>query len=412
MNNSLLRWAAGYVNVHMRGLFPERFINMCANRGIDLWDVRCDGDGFRFSIAASDFMKIKDFARKSGIRVRITGKIGLPFFMHANRKRQLLFAGIIVALFLVYFMSFFIWDIGFEGNVRYTDEMLLKYLNNNGYHACMFKKSITCEDIEAMLRLEYNDITWVSARIDGSKLVIAINENTVINESEEAAVSPEDIVSEVDGVITGIITRSGTPMVKTGDTIVKGQTLVSGVLDIYDDSDTIINRHFVAADADIFARTVINYLDEMKFLNEYRAYTGRKRQRYYLMVKDFKLESFNIKKGYGQYDLRNEQGRLCIGESLYLPVRWGKIVEEEYEINEYVCTEDEAAAVLNDKLNEYIEKLIKKGIQIVDKNVKIGKSDDSYILSGEITVIKQIGESRSINTGDYTIESETHEENE
>ena len=317
-----------------------------------------------------------------------------------------------MALFLVYFMSFFIWDIGFEGNVRYTDEMLLKYLNNNGYHACMFKNSITCEDIEAMLRLEYNDITWVSARIDGSKLIIEINENTVIDESEEVIVQPEDIVSEVDGVITSIITRSGTPAVKTGDTIVKGQTLVSGVLDIYDDSDTIVNRHFVAADADVFARTVINYSDEMKFLNEYRAYTGRKRQRYYLMVNDFKIESFNIKRGYEKYDVSSVQKQLRLGESLYFPVRWGKIIEEEYEINDYICTQEEAEEALNVKLDEYIQKLMKKGIQIVDKNVKIGKSNDSFILSGEITVIKQIGERQSINTGDYAIQSETHEENE
>ena len=412
MNNSLLRWIAGYVDVHMHGMFPERFINMCVNNGIDLWDVRCDKEGFSFSITAADFMKIKDFARKSGIRVKITRKSGLPFFMHINRRRKLLFTGVVVALFLVYFMSFFIWDIGFEGNVRYTDEMLLKYLNNNGYHACMFKNSITCEDIEAMLRLEYNDITWVSARIDGSKLIIAINENTVIDESEEVIVQPEDIVSEVDGVITSIITRSGTPAVKTGDTIVKGQTLVSGVLDIYDDSDTIVNRHFVAADADVFARTVINYSDEMKFLNEYRAYTGRKRQRYYLMVNDFKIESFNIKRGYEKYDVSSVQKQLRLGESLYFPVRWGKIIEEEYEINDYICTQEEAEEALNVKLDEYIQKLMKKGIQIVDKNVKIGKSNDSFILSGEITVIKQIGERQSINTGDYAIQSETHEENE
>ena len=107
MNNSLLRWIAGYVDVHMHGMFPERFINMCVNNGIDLWDVRCDKEGFSFSITAADFMKIKDFARKSGIRVKITRKSGLPFFYAYKQEEEAAFyrcdSGVIPGLFYVIF---------------------------------------------------------------------------------------------------------------------------------------------------------------------------------------------------------------------------------------------------------------------------------------------------------------------
>ncbi len=395
----------------MYGMNPERFINMCANHGIKLWNVVSGADGITFTMRASDFKKVRSFASKSRIRLKVTRKIGLPFFMHLNRKRKLLFAGMIIGVFLVYVMSFFIWDISFEGNIRYTDEVLLKYLNDNGYHTLMYKNAITCENIESMLRLEYNDITWVSARIDGSRLVIAINENNVINDAAAEALEPSDIVSDVDGVITSIITRSGTPLVYNGDTVTKGQILVSGVLDIIDDSATVVNRHFTEADSDIFAQTVINYTDEVSFLREERVYTGRKRQRYYLMVNDFKLESFNIKKQFELYDTSNNQEQLVFGDSLYIPVRWGQICENEYEINEYICSEEEANTILSERLALYEQKIIKKGIQIVDKNVKIGNSDDSYIMSGEITVIMQIGESSPINTADYIIENEPPKEN-
>lgn len=407
MNNSLLRWLLGYVNVHMQGMNQERFINMCANHGINLWNMTSDTEGIGFTMKASDFKRIRGFAGKSRIKLRVTGKIGLPFFVHSNRKRKLLFTGILISVFLIYIMSFFIWDISFEGNIRYTDEVLLKFLNNSGYHTLMFKKAVTCEDIESMLRLEYNDITWVSARIDGSRLVIAINENNVVNDAAIGISEPSDIVSEVDGVITNIITRNGTPMVAGGDEVVKGQTLVSGVLDIIDDSGTVVNRHFTVADSDIFARTVISYSDKVSVSGEERVYTGRKRQRYYLMVKDFSIESLNLKKQFELCDISNNQRQLVIGDSLYFPVRWGKICEEEYKINEYIYSEQEAAAILFERLSLYEQKLIKKGIQIADKNVKIGSSDESYIMSGEITVVMQVGESSPINTADYVIEKET-----
>ena len=35
----LLRYAKGYVFLEARGKFPERFINLTAQRGIPFWDV-------------------------------------------------------------------------------------------------------------------------------------------------------------------------------------------------------------------------------------------------------------------------------------------------------------------------------------------------------------------------------------
>ena len=412
MNNSFLRWCAGYLDVDLRGMNQERFINICANHNINLWNMHSTKDGISFNMLASDFKKTRAFAVKSGIKMEVTKKTGLPFFVHLNRKRKLMFAGMLTAVFLIYAMSFFIWDISFEGNVRYTDEVLLKYLNENGYHPLMLKSRITCADIESGIRMEYNDITWVSARIDGSKLVVAVNENYIMEDEETVEKGPEDIVADMDGVITEIITRSGTPLVSAGDTVSKGDVMVSGVLDIVDDSDTVVNRHFTAADADIYAECVLNYTDKIPFLKESRAYTGRKRQRYYLMIKDIKLETLNFKRKFDNSDMQDVQERMVMGNSLFIPVRWGTVTEKEYKNNEYIYSEEEAEEVLSERLDAYIQKIIKKGIQITDKNVKIGKSNDSYVMSGDIVVIMKIGETRPVNTDDYAIENETLKENE
>ncbi|MBQ9886303.1 MAG: sporulation protein YqfD [Lachnospiraceae bacterium] len=434
MNNSLLRWFLGYIEVHIHGANQERFLNICANHNVKLWNLRSDKEGIAFNIIAADFKRIRSFADKSGIRMRVTEKAGLPFFMHANRKRKLLAVGVLAALVIIYGMSFFIWDISFEGNVHYTDEVLLKHLSRNGYHPLMLKNKITCEDIETGIRHEYDDITWVSARIDGSRLVVAVNENEIASEATAADNRPVDIVSDVNGVITDIVTRSGTPMVAVGDEVSEGQVLVSGVLEITDDGESVVNRHFTCSDADISAQTMINYYDKIPVVGSEKAYTGKNRQKYYLMIGDFKInlpgikdrfkisDDFDIKKlpsegikniftdRYEMYDSVDEVHHARLGDSLFLPLRWGRITDREYIFNGQMYTKNEAKGELSSRLEDYIEKLIKKGIQIIDKNVKIDRYDDSYIMSGEITVIESIGRSVPLDTSGYA-ENEPHEEN-
>ena len=53
------------------------------------------------------------------------------------------------------------------------------------------------------------------------------------------------------GVVTSMITRAGTPKVKPGDEVEKGQILVSGIVDVYNDAKEVVNQRPVSADADI-----------------------------------------------------------------------------------------------------------------------------------------------------------------
>ena len=70
------------------------------------------------------------------------------------------------------------------------------------------KKEVDCPGIVKAIRKEYNDIVWVSASIDGSRLKIQIkeNEDTFQEEmqgTEEVSEKPTDLIAEEDGVITG-----------------------------------------------------------------------------------------------------------------------------------------------------------------------------------------------------------------
>ena len=126
----------------------------------------------------------------------------------------------------------FIWDIHFTGNETRTDEALSSFLREKGVFAGMLKKEADCRKIVKEIRTQYDDVVWVSASLDGSRLKIQIKENEDSFEKEEKKKDENavDLVASSDGVITKIVTRTGTPQVHVGDTVKKGDTFESAFM--------------------------------------------------------------------------------------------------------------------------------------------------------------------------------------
>ena len=87
--------------------------------------------------------------------------------------------------FLLQIYSMFIWDIHFTGNETRTDEALSSFLREKGVFAGMLKKEADCRKIVKEIRTQYDDVVWVSASLDGSRLKIQIKENEDSFEKEE-----------------------------------------------------------------------------------------------------------------------------------------------------------------------------------------------------------------------------------
>ena len=88
----------------------------------------------------------------------------------------------------------------------------------------------------------------------------------------------------LDGEIVRMITRAGTPLVKTGDGA-KGQLLVQGQVELVNDSQEITGYDYVCADADIFVRHEISYYDQFSMKNKQADFTQEKGK------KDFSVKS-------------------------------------------------------------------------------------------------------------------------
>lgn len=401
---NVFHWFGGYLLVELSGYSPERLLNLCCYNSIELWGLTNAEGKYRFYVSARDFKRMVDFVRKSKSRLVVLEKRGFPFFVRRHRKRRMFAAGILLCGFLLYLMSLYIWDIGFDGNLHFTDELLTETLSEAGYVAGMRKAAIVCDDLEMMLRERYPEITWVSAQIKGTRLLIQIRENTGILTAEPTEDEPCDLVASCDGVITEIITRSGTPMVKAGDTVTKGQLLVSGIVELMNDSSEKIGEHRVRADADVLAAASVTYEDRFSMEHPVKWYTGKKRYQLTLWFFDKQVFLDGNIRGFEVFDAVTEQGQLMVGEDFVLPVRWQWTTLREYEETASLYSKEEAVVIAEANCERFFENLLEKGVQIVEKNVRIDTMGDECTAYGTISVVKNIAQTAPIT--DYTGEQE------
>lgn len=379
------KYVSTYVTVAVISDSVERFLNICRHKNIIFWNISGNEEGFTGNITRTDFLQLKEVCRKTKTKIKITKRHGMRFLFFKYRKHYSFLIGIAAACLILYICGLYIWDISFTGNYRYTDSSLRKYLSHLDVYSGMMIGKVDCDKIESSLRNEYSDITWVSAEISGTRLIVHIKENDGAKETDMVSGALRDIVAEKDGVITSIVTRTGTPKVKKGDTVTAGQILVSGIVDVYNDAGEVASQRYTSADADILIRMDIPYEEHLNFEYEYKHYTGRKAVKWILGAADSDLEvGVNFWK-LKQADTITDVKVLKLTDSFYLPLRTGKKEYLEYELRQQTYTEEEAVSVLNTKFNRYLFDLIENKVQIIHNSVKINNSGSDYVMSGTIT---------------------------
>lgn len=394
----------GGVQAEVTGLGRERFFNIAARRELFVTGIGTDRDGrVFFWTTGEDYKKMKPVARKAGVRLFLRKKYGLPFILFRNRRRKPLAAGFVCFFLFLYGMSFFIWDISFEGNLRFTDQTLLHYMETIPVACGMRKSLVSCEALEEGLRNQFAEITWVSAEIRGTRLTVRIKENEAMLSPEEPDWTPCDLAAEKDGIVERCVVRNGLLKVRAGDPVAAGELLVSGTIPIYDDSETLTASHEIRADAEVYARTVYEAEKRLPLTCETRSRTGRARRGVFFSI--FGRTFYFLMPAYGEnpWEFFMEESQLKLFEDFYLPVYGGIVTALEYVPYERAYTKAEVSAAKDRYMEEYMEKLEEKGIQILANDGKIEKDESGWKIQGTVTVIEDIAKPVPI--------PEKHEEN-
>lgn len=243
-----LRFLLGYVIFNASGGFPERFINLCNKNKITLWNLKSSGDTLTACTDCSGYKKIRQAAKKSGMKVRIKRKHGLPFFLESHSARAAVMPGLCICIAVICILSSRIWSIEVTGNYDVSENEIISVFEQLGVSKGVKSKGIdiTATEIAALQKLP--EISWLNINIEGSAAVIEVRErNKVDIESNDA---PADIVAARDGQIIILRTFNGTQEQKIGNAVLKGDLIISG---IEENKDLSVN--FCRAKGYVVART-------------------------------------------------------------------------------------------------------------------------------------------------------------
>lgn len=377
----LLNYILGYLNIEIEGYYIEKFINLCNNKKIALWNLKREKTTIlNANIGITDFKEIRKILKKTKCRVKIKNKKGLPFIFNKYKKRKIFLLLLAICIATIIALSNFIWNIEITGTNKINKDEIMQILEETNFKVGTLKSKADTKEAINKIRLERDDVAWVGIDIKGTNAVVEIVEADekpeIINEEEYC-----NLVASRDGIISKVNAANGTPLVKEGDVVKKGDILVAGWLE-----GKYTGTRYVHATGSVEARVWYSQKEKVSLKQIEKEYTGETETKYSLNINNFKINLYKRLSNFEKYDTIEEYKKLQLFSDFYLPFGLTKVTNKEYSEKEIVLQAEEAKNKAVSLAEEKINEQIKDKSKILNKQIKVNNTDE-YI---EVEVVYEV----------------------
>ncbi len=214
------------INIEVIGNL-NRFINKCINNHIYLENIIYKpNDTLNCLININDYKKIKRLNYYSKIKIlNYTGFNQIKLFIKNNIIKLLI---ALLSFILIDILTSYIIDIEVIHPSTNIRNLVYQELTNNGINKFTLKLSF--EELDKISKNILNNnkdkLEWISITRDGMKYIIRCEERKLNNTNSDTRY--RNIISNNDAQITKIISSKGEVLVRSGEYVKKGDTLISG----------------------------------------------------------------------------------------------------------------------------------------------------------------------------------------
>lgn len=385
----------GVVKIHISGLMPERFVNLCLLENISLWNIKnaSDATGFYASIYLDDFFRIRPLVKKSHNHITVTGRAGLPFILKKMKKRRFLFVGLIFFFILLYLFTSHIWFLEIRGTKNLSPLFIREIVYRDGLKPGTAISKINCKMIENELCMQIPEIAWVSISISGTKACIEIAEKTLFQMEEK---KPSNIIADKDGVITEIIVLNGQPAVKVGDTVKKGDILIKGVITPANQLNSVHTNQiplYVQATGMIKARIWYESYGESELTETIRQRTGQQHKNYTLIYGAKEIPLLNRTSPYLLFETENIHKKLELWRNSNLTVEMVIDIYHEFFLHTQLLSQEEAREKAVSTAVSAIQAIIPETAVIIARNIESINTAETNLVRIKLNIetIEDIG---------------------
>lgn len=228
MSDFLYRFVSGWMEISVSGRHAERLISKIAEAGYRLWAVRRTGDTCIFFATLSAIPLIRHEAQAEGLTVKFLRRGGLPIEWKKSQRRPFLWVGVLTALALVFYATSRIWVVdAVTPNISSAARAeLVVTAERSGLPLGSIRKELDIPAIRARMIRALPQYSWIGITVHG---VLATIQVVPLVKRPLYHTFPAIVAAE-SGQVTKLLVYMGAPEVLVGETVQKGQTLISGAV--------------------------------------------------------------------------------------------------------------------------------------------------------------------------------------
>lgn len=285
----------GSVRLEVSGAFPERFLNLCAQRGIVFWNVEwLEATRLRLTVTRQGSGPARALGDKVLCTVVPAEQSGVPFFLGRFRRRYALLVGLALSLTAVCVLSQFVLTIEVEGNEAVSTAEILTELRRQGLRPGVYGPGLDEGTISSAALLGLPELAWMSVNLHGTRAEVLVREAVPAPEVDDEE-QVGSIVARSSGIVTHIEPLSGEALVAQGDTVLAGEVLISGAVTLdapqYSELENL-GQILVRAQGQVFARTWHTMTASIPLEAQVKSYTGEKASRWTLSILGHRIDFF------------------------------------------------------------------------------------------------------------------------
>ncbi|SFI61482.1 similar to stage IV sporulation protein [Paenibacillus sp. UNC496MF] len=373
MDATWMQWLRGYVAVTIRGQETERLVNEALADGLRLWSIRRTKEGELLGyVVLGDFFRLRPLLKRTGCRVHVRERLGMPFWLQRMRKRVFFAAGLVLFFVGMYLLSSLVWSIDVQGNDKLSEEQILQAAKAEGLYP--FQWSFRLEDSSVLSRhlaQKLPGAAWIGVEKRGTHVTIRIVESAT--PEPKAPLNPRHLVASTDAVVTKVMAESGNPVVRPNMKVKQGDVLISGLL------GDAANGKAVVAKGEVKGIVWHEYDIVSPLTRTTKVYTGNKKVIWYGVAGGRGLQVSGFGKiPFAMYERVTEEERAA-WRTLKLPFGRMKETIMEVKMQQQTVSVEEAKAEGIEQAKADLLAKVGPGAQVLAENILHEKTDNGKV---------------------------------
>ena len=387
---NLWRSIDGAVDVEITAAEPEKALTEITGSGIEIRSVCHDKDLVcAFSVRRRDDRKLVALCKKNGWSHRVIRKRGIYYDLTCLIHRKMLLFGMGILIFTALFLPTRVLFVRVEGNDRIPTNKIISAAEESGIHIGTSRRYVRSEKVKNTLLDKIPQLQWAGVNTNGCTAVISVRERSDSPVSQEKG-RVSNIVADRDGYILSCVVTQGAAKIQPGQSVLKGQILISGY------TECGIYIHATQAQGEVIAQTRRELTVAAPAMCEKRSGIEKKHQRISLLLgkkriffwKGSGISDAGCGRMYKQYDLTLPGG-------FRLPIA---LCVDTYQ--SYHLAEGEAeVSSLEAFARNYLTSKMVSG-QILRSTEEIQRSGDILLYKGKYVCMESIGKVKQEQIGE------------